>query len=68
LANETIAKLPSGYGLCQGMTSVVPLTANLDSGLAAGELQITENKTVGAKALHDFVALSAQLKSCPDTF
>jgi hypothetical protein len=50
------------------MTSVVPLTANLDSGLAAGELQITENKTVGAKALHDFVALSAQLKSCPDTF
>jgi hypothetical protein len=31
-------------------------------------LQITENKTAGAKAQHDFVALPARLKSCPDTF
>jgi hypothetical protein len=30
-------------------------------------LQITENKTAGAKALYDFVALPARLKSCPDT-
>jgi hypothetical protein len=31
-------------------------------------LQITENKTAGAEAQHDFVALPARLKSCPDTF
>jgi len=31
-------------------------------------LQITENKTAGAKAQHDFVALPARLKSCPDAF
>jgi hypothetical protein len=36
--------------------------------LAAAELQITENKTAGAKAQHDFVALPARLKSCPDAF
>jgi hypothetical protein len=34
--------------------------------LAAAELQITENKTAGAKAQSTFVALSARLKSCPD--
>jgi hypothetical protein len=31
-------------------------------------LHITENKTAGAKAQRDFVALSARLKSCPDAF
>jgi len=29
--------------------------ANLDSALAAAELQITENKTAGAKAQHDLL-------------
>jgi hypothetical protein len=37
--------------------------------LAAAELQIAEKQeTAGAKAQHDFVALPARLKSCPDTF
>jgi hypothetical protein len=35
--------------------------------LAAEEFQMTE-KTTGAKAQHDIVAISARLKSCPDTF
>jgi hypothetical protein len=36
--------------------------------LAAAESQITENnKPQGAKAQHDYVALAARLKSCPDT-
>ena len=35
--------------------------------LAAAELQITENKTAGAKAQDSFLALPARLKSCPDT-
>jgi hypothetical protein len=34
--------------------------------LAPAELQMAE-KTAGAKAQHDFVALPARLKSCPDT-
>jgi hypothetical protein len=31
---EPLAKLPSGYRLCQGTTSVVPQMANLDSGFS----------------------------------
>ena len=38
------------------------------SALAAAGLQITENKTAGAKAQYDLAAPSARLKSCPDTF
>jgi hypothetical protein len=63
---EPLAKLPSGYRLCQGTTSVVPQMANLDSGFS--RCGIAENKTAGAKAQHDFVALPARLKSCPDAF
>jgi hypothetical protein len=53
---------------CQGTTLVVPQMVDLIPALAAAELQMTEDKTAGAKAQHDFVALSARLKSCPDTF
>ena len=35
--------------------------------LATTELQISENKPAGAKAQRDLFALSARLKSCPDT-
>jgi hypothetical protein len=31
---EPLAKLPSGYRLCQGTTLVVPQAANLDSGFS----------------------------------
>jgi hypothetical protein len=32
--SEPLAKLASGYRLCQGTTSVVPQMANLDSGFS----------------------------------
>ena len=35
--------------------------------LSTAELQISENKPAGAKAQRDLFALSARLKSCPDT-
>jgi hypothetical protein len=41
---ELLAKLSSGFGLCQGTTSVVPQMAHSDfSALATAELQTTEN-------------------------
>jgi hypothetical protein len=64
---EPLAELPSGYGLCQGTTSVVPQMANLDSGFSRCGLQVTGSKTAGAKAIRDSVSPSARLKSCPDT-
>jgi hypothetical protein len=40
---EPLAKLPSGYGLCQGTTSVVPIKAqNKFSALQAAEKLATE--------------------------
>jgi hypothetical protein len=42
---EPLAKLSSGFGLCQGTTSVVPQMAHSDfPALAAAELQTTEGK------------------------
>jgi hypothetical protein len=35
---EPLAKLPSGYRLCQGTTSVVPQMANLDYGFSRCEI------------------------------
>jgi len=69
LHGEPLARLPSGYELCQGTTSVVPQMANSDSGFSRrGIANDRDRRTAGAKAQHDFVALSARLKSCPDTF
>jgi hypothetical protein len=73
-ATEPLAKLPSGYKKASGHdTSVVPQMGRYDCGFrgcgksrSSGE--ISEKHPSGAKALLIPWALSARLKSCPDTY
>jgi hypothetical protein len=54
--------------LCQGTTSVVPQMANSDFGFSRCGIANYRKKAAVAKAQHDFAALPAPLKSCPDAF